>query len=196
MIEYNTAMPKIEMREYGRHIQKLIDHCVSLEDREERNKCAFAIAEIMVHLFPELNGEEPTSKKVWNHINLISGFKLDVDFPCEVLAEGEMKPSPSKIPYAVKSDRFRVYGSNIVGMIKEISNMEGGVDKDKLIFLVANQMKKLLINVNADSATDRRVFNDIREITHGGIDIDPETYRLNEYIGVTLPQEGKKKKKK
>ena len=81
-------------------------------------------------------------------------------------------------------------------MIKEISNMEGGVDKDRLIFIVANQMKKLLINVNADSATDRRVFNDIREITRGGIDIDPESYRLNEYIGVSLPHEGKKKKKK
>ena len=74
--------------------------------------------------------------------------------------------------------------------------MEGGVDKDRLIFLVANQMKKQLININADSATDKRVFNDIREITGMGIDIDPESYRLNEYIGVSVPQEGKKKKKK
>ena len=196
MVDYNTALPKLEMREYGRHIQKLINHCVSLDDREERNKCAFAIAEIMVHLFPELNTEGPSGRKVWDHMNLISGFKLDVDYPCEVLSRDEMKPLPSKIPYSKKNDRFRVYGSNIVGMIKEISKMEGGVDKDRLIFLVANQMKKLLINVNADSATDRRVFNDIREITGGGIDIDPETYRLNEYIGVTLPQEGKKKKKK
>ena len=196
MIEYNTAMPKLEMREYGRHIQNLILHCASIEDREERTKCAFAIAAIMVDLFPELNGEDPGSRKVWDHINLISGFKLDIDFPCEVLSQEELRPKPSKIPYPRKNDRFRVYGSNLVNMIKEISKMEGGVEKDKLIFLVANQMKKLLINENADSATDRRVFKDIRDITGGGIDIDPENYRLNEYIGVALPQDNKKKKKK
>lgn len=195
-MEYNTALPKLEMREYGRHIQKLIKYCASLQDKEERNKCAFAIAEIMVNLFPELNGEDPNSRKVWDHINLISGFKLDIDFPCEVLSEGEMKPVPSKIPYPRKTDRFRVYGSNLVNMIKEISKMDGGVEKDRLIFLVANQMKKLLVTENADSATDRRIFNDIRDITAGGIDIDPENYRLNEYIGISLNQESKKKKKK
>lgn len=195
MVEYNTALPKLEMREYGRHIQKLVDHCVSIPEREERNKCAMAIAKIMLQLFPELNGEDINSRKVWDHLNFISGFKLDVDFPCEILSEMEMRPEPVKIPYSTKSDRFRVYGTNLVRMIKEISKMEGGVEKDRLIFLVANQMKKLLINVNADSATDSRVFNDIREITGGLIDINPESYRLNEYIGVT-PQDNKKKKKK
>lgn len=196
MVEYNTAMPKLEMREYGRNIQKLIDHCVKIEDREERQKCAESIAEIMTQLFPDLNTEGSGARKVWDHINLISGFKLDIDFPCEVLNENEMRPQPGKIPYSRKSDKFRIYGNNLVKMIKEISAMEGGVDKDQLIFLVANQMKKLLISENADSATDRRVFNDIREITGGRIDIDPEAYKLNEYIGISNPQEGKKKKKK
>lgn len=196
MVEYNTALPKLEMREYGRHIQKLIDHCVSIEDKEERNKCAYSIAEVMVHLFPELSGEDSRSRRVWDHINLISGFKLDIDYPCEVLSEAELRPKPEKIPYSHKTDRFRVYGSNLIRMIREISNMEGGVEKDQLIFLVANQMKKLLISVNSDSASDRRVFNDIREITRGSIDIDPESYRLNEYIGVASPQDNKKKKKK
>lgn len=196
MIEYNTALSKLEMREYGRHIQKLIDHCVSIEDREERNKCAFAIAEIMVKLFPELKGDNENNRKIWDHINIISGFNLDIDFPCEVLKENEMKHKPEKLPYSKKSDKFRVYGTNIIRMIKEISTMDGGIEKDRNIFLVANQMKKLLVAVNADSATDRRVFNDIREISGGCIDIDPQSYRLNDYIGVINSQESKKKKKK
>lgn len=195
MVEYNTALPKLEMREYGRHIQKLVDHCINIQDREERNRCAYSIAEIMVHLFPELHGEKATNRKVWDHINVISNFKLDIDFPCEVLGEGENKPKPSKIPYAKKTDRYRVYGDNLVRMIREISRMKGGVDKDQLIFLLANQMKKLLITVNADSATDRRVFNDIRELTGGTIDIDAENYKLNEYIGVVTSDNKKKKKK-
>lgn len=195
MIKYNTAQPKLEMREYGRNIQKLVDHCLGIEDREERTKFAFAIADIMKHLFPELNNDGEANRKVWDHMNIISGFKLDIDYPCEVVTESEVRPHPAAIPYSVKREKYRVYGNNLVRMIKEISGMEGGVEKDRLIFLVANQMKKQLVTVNSDSATDRRVFNDIKEITGGSINIDPDSYRLNEYIGVTNPQEGKKKKK-
>lgn len=196
MIAYNTSLPKLEMREYGRHIQQLVNHCINIPEREERTKFAYSIVRVMLDLFPELQGEDIESRKVWDHINLMADFKLDIDFPCDVLTAAEIRPQPEKIPYARKSDRFRVYGMNLVRMIKEISNMEGGVEKDRLIFLIANQMKKLLVTENAESATDRRVFNDIREITGGGIDIDPESYKLNEYIGVATSPEGKKKKKK
>lgn len=196
MVEYNTKLSKIEMREYGRNIQKLIQYCISIEDREEKNKCAYAISDIMVKLFPELKAENDNNRKVWEQMNIISGFKLDVDLPFDILSNNEMRPVPEKIPYSKKSDKFRVYGTNLIRMIKEISKMEGGIEKDRNIFLVANQMKKLLISVNADSATDRRVFNDIREISGGCIDILPESYRLNDYIGVAKTQESKKKKKK
>ena len=196
MIEYNTSLPKLEMREYGRNIQNLINYCSKIEDREERNSCANAIAEIMLQQFPELKDEEENNRKVWEHINMISGYKLDIDYPCEVMKEGEARPIPEKIPYSKKSVKYRVYGSNLVRMIKEISLMDGGIEKDKIIFLVANQMKKLLVSVNADSVTDQKVFNDIREITGGSIDINPESYRLNDYIGVAVPKDLKKKKKK
>lgn len=195
MIEYNTSLPKLEMREYGRHIKKLVDHCLTIEDREERTKFAQSIADVMTQLFPELKNGDETMKIVWNHLNMISGFKLDIDFPCEVLDKNENKKTPEQIPYSKKSERYRVYGSNLIRMIKEISILSGGVEKDRLIFLIANQMKKLLVSVNADSATDIRVFNDIRNISNGCIDIDPENYRLNDYLGVNIP-EGKKKKKK
>lgn len=195
MIEYNTGMPQLEMREYGRNIQKLIEYCTHIEDREERNKCALAIAEIMCHLFPDTNSEDEKKRKVWDHINIISGFKLDIDYPCEVVKENDLKPKPEKIPYPQKTERFRVYGSNLLRMIKAVSSLEGGIDKDRLIFLIANQMKKLLVGVNADSATDRRVFKDIKDISGGTINIDPESYRLNDYIGITVPHEKKKKKK-
>lgn len=196
MMKYNTKEKEILMREYGRHIQKLIEHCVTIADRDERTEFAYSIAEIMTRLFPELNSEGIESRKVWDHINLISGFKLDIDFPCEVLKENEMKPTPSAVPYGLKSESYRVYGRNIIGMIKEISKMEAGIEKDQMIFLIANQMKKLLVGVNADSATDKRVFKDIKDISGGAIDIDPENYRLNEYIGISNHNDNKKKKKK
>ena len=195
MIKYNTELPQLNMREYGRHIQKLINHCVAIEDRAERTRCAQAIAGIMCRLFPELNGEDETNRTVWDHINLMADFKLDIDFPCEVLKEDEIRPVPNKIPYPNKNDKYRCYGDNIVRMVKEVTRMEGGTEKDNLIFLLANQMKKLLVSANADASSDARVFKDIRDISGGAIDIDAENYKLNDYIGITS-NEGKKKKKK
>lgn len=196
MIKYNTELPNLNMREYGRNIQKLVEHCVSIEDRDERTKCAYHIAGILSRLFPELVDENNHNKKIWDHLNMMSGFQLDIDYPCDVLNENESRPKPSHIPYSIKSDNYRCYGSNIIRMINEISRMEGGIEKDNLIFLVANQMKKLLVSINADSATDNRVFKDIRDISKGTIDIDVASYKLNDYIGIATPNEHKKKKKK
>ena len=196
MIKNNTQLPKLSMREYGRNIQKLLEHAITIEDREERTRFVYSIASIMTRLFPDLTGDDVNNRQVWDHINVMSNFKLDIDFPCEVLTETELRPSPSRIPYSKKSDEFRCYGDNIIGMIREISNMEGGPEKDQLIFLVANQMKKLLLKENSDNSVDHRVFKDIKDISGGRIDIDAQTYRLNEYIGVVNQPEGKKKKKK
>lgn len=196
MIKYNTQEKPLAMREYGRHIQNLIEYCVNIPDREERTKCANSIARIMASLLSESNNEKVDMHKVWNHINMISGFKLDVDFPCDILEQSDLNPKPSSIPYNIKSEKFRGYGSNIVKMIRSVSKMEPGVEKDQIIFLVANQMKKVLVSDNPETATDYRIFKDIREISGGVIDIDPENYKLNEYIGVATPNEGKKKKKK
>ena len=192
-MNYNTSLPKLKMREYGRNIQQMIDHCKTIEDREERTRYAYKVAEIMTRLFHS-NGTDDDNKTVWDHMNIISNFSLDIDFPYEVIKAGEMKPKPENIPYAQRSDNFRCYGDNLIRMIREVAKYEGGVEKDTMIFLIANQMKKLLVTVNADSATDRRVFKDIKELTGGTIDIDPENYRLNDYIGTT--NEIKKRKKK
>lgn len=196
MIQYNTALPKLEMREYGRHIQQMVENCLKIENKKERTEYAHGIAEIMTGLFPELSSDDLPNKKVWDHIHMISGFKLDIDYPVEVLKETELNPKPMSIPYSQKTDTFRCYGNNLIRMIKEVSKLEGGIEKDNLIFLIANQMKKLLMNVSAESATDRRVFKDIKEISEGSIDIDPDSYRLNDYIGLETGNESKKKKKK
>lgn len=193
-MEYNTALPPLSMREYGRNIQKLIEYCTKIEDREERTNFAYSIADTMIRLFPELSGES-NLQKVWDHINLISDFKLDIEFPCEVVGKNDQRPKPGSIPYAHKTEKYRCYGSNLINMIREVSKMEGGVEKDQIIFLIANQMKKQLVTVNVDTATDRRVFNDIKEITGGAIDIDADSYRLNDYIGTSSHPEVKKKKK-
>ena len=151
----------------------------------------------MAVLFASDNPEKERMEKIWDHINLMAEFDLDIDFPVEVKTAEEMHPKPEKIPYQNAFNSFRHYGRNIQKMVHLVADMENGIEKDRMIFLVANQMKKLLVSQNPEIATDLRVFNDIKEISRGKIAINPENYRLNDYIGVASASEaGKKKKKK
>lgn len=195
-ITYNTSEPQLLLPEYGRNIQRMIDHCVMIEDKEERTRCAFAIADVMATLFPSIVGEKGDRQKIWDHINIMSRFELDIDFPCEVITKEELSPNPEKIPYNNTLTRYRHYGKNIQQMVREVAAMENCVEKDQIIFLIANQMKKLLISQNPEAVSDEKVFNDIAEISEGKIIINPENYRLNEYIDVAQTSSSKSKKKK
>lgn len=197
MIPYNVSEPKLALPEYGRNIQRMIDHCLAIEDREERTRCAHTIADVMARLFPSIVGEGGDLRKIWDHINIMSDFRLDIDFPCEVIGKEELARTTEKIPYNNQFYKYRLYGKNLQTMIHNVADMENCVEKDQLIFLLANQMKKLLVTSNPENATDSRVFADIAEISDGRIIIDPATYRLNDYIdNSTSATKNKKKKNK
>lgn len=193
-IPYNVSEPQLILPEYGRNIQKMIDHCVKIADRDERTRCAYSIADVMATLFPSVIGEGGNRQKIWDHINIMSGFKLDIDFPCDVVTEDQLQPSHSSLPYSNALTRYRNYGKNIQDMIKKVAVMENCVEKDQLIFLLANQMKKLLLFHNPENATDSKVFEDIANISEGKILIDASTYRLNEYVDNSTVKTKKKKK--
>lgn len=195
MIPYNVSEPKLVLPEYGRNIQRMIDYCLTIEDREERGRCAHSIADAMATLFPSVVAEDSSRRKIWDHIYIMSDFKLDIDFPCEVVSPEDLVPSKSAVPYNSQFNRYRHYGRSIQEMVKTVADMENSVEKDQLIFLIANQMKKLLVANNPENASDNKVFVDIADISEGKIVINPDSYKLNDYID-TAPAQGKTKKKK
>ncbi len=195
MIPYNVSEPKLALPEYGRNIQRMVDHCLTIEDRDERTRCAYSIADVMATLFPAVVGEGGDRRKIWDHINIMSGFKLDIDFPCEVITPDKLNVTREKVPYSEGFVRYRNYGKSIQQMIKIVADMENSVDKDNMIFLLANQMKKVLLAVNPENSSDAKVFADIADISNGKIQIDPANYKLNSYVE-TETQSGKGKKKK
>ena len=195
MLRYNTQMKPLRLPEYGRNIQKMVDFCLTIEDRQERTDCAFAIVKSMANLFPELKSNGQYSHKLWDHLAIMSDFRLDIDYPVEVVQQENLTSRPAPIPYKDNELRRRPYGRTILSMIDVAAGMEEGPERDALIALVANQMKKLLIETNRDGVDDRRVFNDLRELSQGRIFVDPATLRLNDYI-IPVQTSGKKKKKK
>lgn len=196
MIPYNTDMEPILLQEYGRNIQGLVDYCVSIPDREERTACAYAIADTMANLFPELLGENRDYSQIWDQMNIMSRFELDIDFPCEVITAEKMNPRPERIDYSSPKIRFRHYGKNIEKMIANIADLEEGEEKDLLISMVAHHMKKLMLQHNKEGVDDAKILRDLALYSDGRIVLDPQTYLLHEFKEAPTPKSSNNKKRK
>lgn len=195
-LPYNTGMPKLELPEYGRNIQNMVNYCVEIPDREERLACAYAIIGVMKKLFPVPAGEKGDLKKFWDHLNIMADFKLDIDFPCEVVTAETLNPRPNPIPYVKSGMRSRQYGRSLENMITRVAAMEDGDEKDQYISLIAHQMKKLLLMHNPEGVDNAKVLKDLYDYSDGKINLDPATYILHDFQDVTpVAQKGKKKKK-
>lgn len=192
MLYYNTGMPSLRLPEYGRHIQQMVDYCMTIPDRDERTACAYSIVNVMSNMFPQ----NRDMKKFWDHLNVISGFKLDVDFPFEVIGEEAMHPELHKIAYCTGRFRFRHYGKFIEEMISKITEMEEGDERDELISMCAHHMKKLMMQHNPTGMSNARILKDLCEYSGGKINLDPETYVLRDYVEYKEPVQQKKRKKK
>lgn len=196
MLPYNTDMEPVLLPEYGRHLQGLVDYCVSIPDRDERTECAYAIADTMAGLYPELIGENGDWSKIWDQINIMSRFELDIDFPCEVISADKLNPKPAKLPYSSSQMKFRHYGRNIEKMIGIVADLEDGEEKDVLISMIAHHMKKLMMQHNKEGVDDAKILKDLSMYSQGRINLDPSTYLLHEFKEVQAPQQHQNKKKK
>ena len=198
MLTYNSQLKKLVLPEYGRNIQQMVDHCVTIEDRAERTRCAFTIVQNMANIFPQLRAETDYQHKLWDHLMIMSGFQLDVDFPFDdIIREGSLDSKPIPIQYELEHIQYRHYGKNIERMIERAAEYPEGEERDALVMLLANHMKKLIYQINNEDVDDTKIFKDLERYSHGAIRLDPETHRLHEYQVVKPVQPtGKKKKKK
>lgn len=196
LLEYNSERSQLALPEYGRNIQQMVNHCLTIEDREERTRCAYSIVQVMGNIVPQLREEEDSKHILWDHLAIMSDFKLDIDFPYEIINQEKLKIKPETIPYNEENTRYRHYGKIMVDMIKQACSYDEGEERDELIMLIANHMKKVLLSISKDGVDDARVFNDLREISEGKIDIDPEKWHLHEFKEAPAPAPAKKSKKK
>lgn len=196
MLTYNTHKKKLIMPEYGRTIQSMVDHALTLEDRNERTRCAYAIVDAMKKVAnTENRDEEEARRRLWDHLAVLSGFKLDIDWPFEPPEPTELESRPSeRIPYGGRGVNKFQYGSNLINMIDMAASIPPGPERTAMVTLVANQMKKASLSWDEGGFSDERIFNDLARITEGSIMIQPGELILCDYTDA--PKPGKKKKKK
>ncbi|WP_282036743.1 DUF4290 domain-containing protein [Saccharicrinis aurantiacus] len=173
-MEYNSTRKKLLLPEYGRHIQKMVNHCVSIEDVEERTKCAHSIIGNMGNMFPHLRDVNDFKHKLWDHLAIMSDFKLNIETPFPLPAVETLNERPQKMPYNTQRIRYKHYGRTIEQMIDKAVQMEDGEHKQHLILLIANNMKKSLLLWNKDFPGDARVFDDMRKLSGGKLEISPD----------------------
>lgn len=169
-MEYNTTRKPLIIPEYGRHIQQMVDHCLTIEDNDKRNEFAEIIIEVLGELNPHLRDIPDFQHKLWDQLFIMSGFKLDVKSPFPIPTQDEVYSKPNRVPYPKGEYKYKYYGKNIRSMIKVALEWEG--DKQEgLIMVIANHMKKCYLLWNKDTVEDATIFEHLFELSDGKIDL-------------------------
>ena len=178
MLMYNTQKRRLQLPEYGRNVQKMIEYVKSIPDREERNRQARAVISVMETINPQVHLQEDYEHKLWDHMYIISGFDLDVDSPYPAPKPEELYTTPVEIPVKRKPVKIAHYGRNIENIIDLVASKEDGEVKNAMIRAVAVYMRQQYLIWNKDSVSDETIFNDIVKLSGGRITI-PEGMHLS-----------------
>lgn len=170
-LEYNAERTHLIIPEYGRHIQKLVDHCVALPTQEERNKMAKAIIEVMGNLQPHLRDVPDFKHKLWDQLFIMAEFKLDVESPYPLPTKEHFEEKPDSLAYPKSTSKYRFYGNNIQIMIDTANSWEASDLKDALTYTIANHMKKCYLNWNKDTVEDAVIFEHLFKLSDSKIDL-------------------------
>jgi hypothetical protein len=194
-MKYNTQEKVLALPEYGRNIQNMVDYCVSIADREERTRCADTIINIMGNMFPHLRDVNDFKHILWDHLAIMSGFALDIDYPYEVIKPEELHIKPDKLSYPQQKIKYKHYGKILEDMIQKATEIEEGEPKQQLVGMLANQMKRSFLTWNKEAVDDEKIFKDLAELSKGKIITDEESHKLTESKDI-LSKKNKKLTKK
>ncbi|MDO4158853.1 MAG: DUF4290 domain-containing protein [Prevotellaceae bacterium] len=192
-LDYNTQREKLILPEYGREVQKMVDYAMTLESKEERQHCAETIIDIMERMFPQNRENIDYKQKLWDHLALMSDFKLDIDYPVDINEAKKISSKPQPMGYPKQTNPVKHYGSMMFGLFEQLKNMQPGTERDELTRLVANQMKRNLMQWSHGSSDDEKIASDLARFTDGKIQLDLDEFKFN--VG-NMKEPGEKRRKR
>lgn len=177
-MEYNTTRSHLLMTEYGRNVQKMVANMLAIEDRDERTKHAELIVELMGTLNPGLKGMEDYKHKLWDHLHLISDFKLDVDSPYPPPTREVMFKKPEPLPYPQKKIKIRHFGQNLNAMIEKAMAEQDDEKRQSMTQLIGYYMKLAYINWHREPVHDDMIRNELSVLTDGKLLYEQGGYKV------------------
>lgn len=178
-LDYNTQRERLVLPEYGREVQQMVDYCVSLKSRAERQRCANTIIAVMERMMPHTYENKDYRQKLWNHLALMSGFQLDIDYPCDITEAQKMLQKPAPMRYPMKRIPVRHYGNMMFEVFELLKNLPNGAERTELTRLAANQMKRDLVLWGHGSSDDEKVASDLANFTDGKVQLDLDSFKFD-----------------
>lgn len=188
-IKYNTQQGRLPLPEYGRSVQNMVNHALTIQDRTERQRCANTIVSIMAGMFPMLKDVEDFQQKLWDHLAIMADFKLDIDYPVEIIKKENLQIRPNRIPYSQSNIVYRHYGRFVQDLISTASQMQAGEERSRLINLIVNHMKKDYAAWNKEGMDNQKIIDDLNDMSGGRLAVTLEEVRFFE---AKAPQPKKK----
>lgn len=171
-MDYNTQLPQLILPEYGRSVHRMVEYCMTIENREDRNKCAHAIILVMGQLNPHLRDVADYAHKLWDHLFIMSAFALDVDSPYPKPLPSSFISKPEKVNYPIGRIRYKHYGKITEEIIEKACGFEEGAEKEELKRTIANHLKKSHMNWAKDAVPDEVILGHLLELSKGKLKIE------------------------
>lgn len=175
IFDYNSTRPKLILAEYGRNVQNMVDYICTLSDREERNRLAQFVIDMMGVLNPHLRDVSDFKHKLWDHLYIISDFKIDVDSPYPIPTKENIHHKPEPLKYPNHNIRFKHYGHTVEDMINKTLNISNPEARLKMTLSIANFMKMAYLTWNKDSVSDDQILQDLKTLSHGELVLPGDT---------------------
>ncbi|MFQ3579954.1 MAG: DUF4290 domain-containing protein, partial [Bacteroidales bacterium] len=163
-MDYNTQRPKLILPEYGRVVHQMVEYCCTIEDRETRTRAAHAIIELMGNMNPHLRDVPDFKHKLWDHLALMSNFKLDIDWPYPLPEKDILNLKPEKLPYSDGEIKYRHYGKIIEKLVKKIPEIEDPKAQRALFELMANHMKRSYMTWKKENINDEIIIKELNRL--------------------------------
>ncbi|WP_316815567.1 DUF4290 domain-containing protein [Pedobacter nyackensis] len=176
--EYNTTRNELILAEYGRNVQNMVKYIIELPDLEERNKYAQAVIDLMGFLNPHLRDVADFKHKLWDHLHIISGYKIDVDSPYPKPTPEDAMVKPQHIGYPQQRITYKHYGKTVEMMIEKAKEVDEPERRAAMVQGIANFMKMAYVTWNKDSVADETILKNLRELSGGQLELD-ENINLN-----------------
>ena len=170
-LDYNTQREKLNMPEYGRHVQKMIEYVASLPSKEKRNEQIQSVVQVMGTLNPQLRDINDFKHKLWDHVHIIADFNIDIDSPYATPTRESLSTAPNPIPLQKTPVKAAHYGRNIQNMLEVIAQREDDEVKTHMIRTLASYMKQQYLIWNKDSVSEETIFSDIHKLSDGRITV-------------------------
>lgn len=177
-MEYNTQRKHLIIPEYGRIVQKMVKHATDIKDNKKRQRCVNSIIKFMGQMNPHLRDIKEFNHKLWDHLYIMSDLEIEVNSPYPIPEAKELEAKPNNISYKNRDIQFSFYGATIQNMIDIALNMKESDEKNKLIGMIANHMKKCYLLFNKDSVDDKTITLHLKKLSNDKLSL-PENF---EYI--------------